>query len=451
MSRLEEILKKTKANKDLIIEPLEEDYIPKSKTSEDDDKLIIEPIEDQEEQLSEDAPTETLDRAPSSIAEQASAIAQASSPELQEEVIDPEAPTEGTEQTFEERLLDAYKRADRARLTQDLLKGAEMVGRSIGGTGYDAQDLAMYDRMAERAEKIPERVKEQEKVKQLQQQRQEEKELEDPDSELSKRLRKTLGQYLGGEERLEGLSAKEIENLFPTLSNLVLQQEYAQIKRETVESSREEKEAKRKERAEREDRLLAKDQLNAARGLLKDDPRFKKAVEQGMEFESVNRLLVQAGEGNQAALAALGTKLARAMGEVGVLTDTDVVRYVGGTSWGRKLKDWASKGFQGELSQDTLEDIKENLDLLQNKLGDDVERVYDNASRRMKTAYPDLEDKTIKGLLGSPNIVPVDEEIKEAKPMEPNFSLVKSPDGKVRRIPKEMVPQALEAGGELVR
>lgn len=168
------------------------------------------------------------------------------------------------------------------------------------------------------------------------------------------------------------------------------------------EERKAEKEESRKQIDEKEARLLRKDQLNAARGLLKDDPRFKKAVEQGMEFESVDRLLAEAEKGNQAAVAALGTKLARAMGEVGVLTDTDVVRYVGGTSWGRKLKDWYVKGAEGELSSDTLKDIQKNLKMLKGKLKEDTGRVYSNAESRMRTAYPDLDDQTIQGLLGRP-------------------------------------------------
>jgi len=160
---------------------------------------------------------------------------------------------------------------------------------------------------------------------------------------------------------------------------------------------------------EAEERREAKDQLrrkktylDSARGLIKDDPRFKDAVKQGMEFESVDKLLGKANEGNQAALAALGTKLARAMGEVGVLTDTDVRRYVEGTSWGRKLEDWFKKGAKGEISEDTLNDIKENLGMLKEKLAGDTSEVFSNVAGRMQAAYPELENKQIAGILGVP-------------------------------------------------
>jgi len=226
-------------------------------------------------------------------------------------------------------------------------------------------------------------------------------------------------------------------------------QEQLDLQKQSMERTKEEKDLKRKdqearaqERKGKEARLQAKDELNAARNLLKDDPRYKKAVEQGMEFESVNRLLDQVGEGNQAALAALGTKLARAMGEVGVLTDTDVVRYVGGTSWGRKLKDWYAKGAKGELSKDTLNDIKSNLKLLRGKLKDDTSRVYDNASGRMKTAFPNMADEKIRGLLGK-TIISEDETKKQASSDSRLIKVKRKKDGMIKSLPVEQAEKYL--------
>lgn len=140
--------------------------------------------------------------------------------------------------------------------------------------------------------------------------------------------------------------------------------------------------------------------LNQARGLLKDDPRYKKAIEQAMEFENANSLIEEAKGGNENAVAALGTKLARAMGEVGVLTDADVVRYVQGKSWGRKLKTWYEGGMKGEMPEESLNEIKKNLDTISSKLNTQLDNVYSNAGSRLETAFPSLKEKEIKGLLG---------------------------------------------------
>jgi len=166
------------------------------------------------------------------------------------------------------------------------------------------------------------------------------------------------------------------------------------------EERREERSLARQQRQKKEDRLFQKDKLNAARGLIKDDPRYKKAIEQSMEFDKVDDLLASAAEGNQASLAALGTKLARAMGEVGVLTDTDVVRYVGDTSWGRKLETWYKKGMQGELGEDTLNDLRKNIKQIKGNLKKDVKKVYSLADSRLKAAYPGMTDEERRGLLG---------------------------------------------------
>lgn len=154
--------------------------------------------------------------------------------------------------------------------------------------------------------------------------------------------------------------------------------------------------------SEKEERLTRTAQLNAARGLLKDDPRAKKAVEQGMALESIEPLLKEIESGNEMAVQSLGTQLARAMGEVGVLTDTDVIRYVQGTSWGRKLKDWWARGAEGELPKDAIEGIRKNIKAINTNLRTNLTSVYSNAAGRMKTAYPELDDATISGLLGTP-------------------------------------------------
>ena len=169
-----------------------------------------------------------------------------------------------------------------------------------------------------------------------------------------------------------------------------------------AETDVERQESKEKLAQEREERLARSAQLNAARGLLKDDPRAKKALEQGMALESIEPLLKEIESGNEMAVQSLGTQLARAMGEVGVLTDTDVIRYVQGTSWGRKLKDWWTRGAEGELPPEAIDGIRKNIKAINTNLTKNLDSVYTNAAGRMKVAFPNLEDDTIRGLLGTP-------------------------------------------------
>ena len=189
---------------------------------------------------------------------------------------------------------------------------------------------------------------------------------------------------------------------------------------------------------------LRQRQIDTARGLLKDDPRYKKAVDQSMEFEAVNSLMDQVEAGNEMAMAALGTKLARAMGEVGVLTDTDVVRYVSGTSWGRKLLDWYKKGATGVPSDASLKEMVANVKTLRGKLKGDVSKVYSGAEKRMKAAYPDLETEDIRGILGT---LAMEESLKDgySPAQERGIEKVMEANG----ISREAAIKALKEAGKL--
>lgn len=154
------------------------------------------------------------------------------------------------------------------------------------------------------------------------------------------------------------------------------------------------------EKQRTEDRIANNAEANMIRGVLKDDPTYKKVAEQSREFSEIGSMVESAKTGNQAALAALGTKLARAMGEVGVLTDTDVVRYLGSASWARKLQDWYNRGAKGELSPQSIKDIQNNIGNIQKALEKSEKEVYGRAASRIQTIYPDMEQDRIYGILG---------------------------------------------------
>lgn len=184
----------------------------------------------------------------------------------------------------------------------------------------------------------------------------------------------------------------------------------------------EERRARQQEIAEK------KAQLDSARALLKDDPRFKPAIEQSVEFETVKELLDEVKSGNATALSALGTKFARAMGEVGVLTDTDVVRYIQSQKWADKLKGWFTRGAQGTLPSDVIEGLTSNIDVIGKKLNSNINKVYDNASGRLKATYPEMSDEDVQRVLGMrPTAVTKDKQSKEQSDLIPR----KTKDGKV--------------------
>ena len=150
-------------------------------------------------------------------------------------------------------------------------------------------------------------------------------------------------------------------------------------------------------RKDRESRLKSKESqrqkeyvsskiIDLRKSLSKDD-RFKQMTKEGLAFDQVDNLTKLAEKGNQTAFGALGTKMARAMGEVGVLTDADVVRYVQGGSLSRKAADTLSRWKQGRPSKASIEDIKQISNVLKDIHSTKMAPIYDEYA---KTAYENL-------------------------------------------------------------
>ena len=157
-------------------------------------------------------------------------------------------------------------------------------------------------------------------------------------------------------------------------------------------------------RKDREERLAGKDkrqverevqrqkervsnEIISLRKTLNKDPRFLQITKEGMSFDQVDNLAKLAEEGNQTAFGALGTKMARAMGEVGVLTDADVVRYVRGGSLSRKAADVLNTWKEGRPSKASISDIKEISRVLKEIHGTRIAPLYNEFA---KTAYENL-------------------------------------------------------------
>ena len=184
---------------------------------------------------------------------------------------------------------------------------------------------------------------------------------------------------------------------------------FLQIQADKLKQNKEIFEESEKRRVEQQERGYKKSKLDSARSLLKDDPRFKKAVEQSMEFDTVGELINEVKAGNSTSIAPLGIKLAKAMGEVGVMTDTDVVRYIQSTKWADQLQGWWKKGAQGELPADVIKGIQSSIGTISNKLNSNINKVYDTASKRLKATYKDMSDEEINDVLGMRPVVQVSE------------------------------------------
>jgi hypothetical protein len=156
------------------------------------------------------------------------------------------------------------------------------------------------------------------------------------------------------------------------------------IKESSIREDREKRLVKREEQRQKE---RVSNEIIGLRKTLNKDPRFTQITKEGMSFDQVDNLTKLAEKGNQTAFGALGTKMARAMGEVGVLTDADVVRYVRGGSLSRKAADVLSTWKDGRPSKASIDDIKQISRILKEIHGTKIAPLYDEFA---KTAYENL-------------------------------------------------------------
>jgi hypothetical protein len=270
----------------------------------------------------------------------------------------------------------------------------------------------------------------------------------DPNSQESKSARKFMERMdpvMSKDPDFKNMSYEQITTMYP-MSKSALDLEFRRNQELRLERQAELKAQELRNKADKKetDRQhdIRRDLLRDVRATMKDDPRFKKSMEQAMEFSKVNKLLDEVASGNQNALSALGTKLARAMGEVGVLTDTDVVRYVGGQSWGRQMQDWAAKGGKGTLSKNTLKEMASNVGTMRELLNKDTDAVMKNTFERIRTVYPsdvypDFDDDMVKRVIG----------FDSGTKQEPEMVRMSTPKG-IRLIPKDKVEEAKKQGAK---
>lgn len=104
--------------------------------------------------------------------------------------------------------------------------------------------------------------------------------------------------------------------------------------------------------------------LNYAKDHILRDPIMLKIHEQNLGLDAVDAIARLVSEGNTVAASAMGLKQAKGLGEVGVMTDQDVVRYVRSGKLSQlaadKLSGWL-KGIPSEATQQEIMQINEAI------------------------------------------------------------------------------------------
>lgn len=132
---------------------------------------------------------------------------------------------------------------------------------------------------------------------------------------------------------------------------------------------------------DRQDRLV-----NTYSNQMENNYILKELNKQGIGLDTANQLAGLAQSGNTVAGTALGMKQARGLGEVGVLTETDVTRYVTSGQLGRKGADILSRWMQGKPTDATLEEIIQINGVIQDVMRSKIQPVYDRYVNRLSKA-----------------------------------------------------------------
>jgi hypothetical protein len=138
----------------------------------------------------------------------------------------------------------------------------------------------------------------------------------------------------------------------------------------------------REEESKKRDDRFVKGKMLDLMDKVSKDFRYKDAYKESLSFDQVDRLMEAAKKGNQVAFNTVGTKMAKAMGEVGVLTESDVKRYVEGGSLTRKAGDSLLRMINGKPSEATIEDIKQITEVLKESHQSRLQPIFDDYARR---------------------------------------------------------------------
>lgn len=109
------------------------------------------------------------------------------------------------------------------------------------------------------------------------------------------------------------------------------------------------------------------------------DPVIKRLQEQKIGMDQVDSMLdlIRGPNPNTVAASAIGVKMAKAMGEVGALTESDVTRYVQSGKLTQKIGDKLTRMIQGVPTDATIEEIQQIADVLKSQFQQNIQPRYD--------------------------------------------------------------------------
>ncbi len=215
-----------------------------------------------------------------------------------------------------------------------------------------------------------------------------ENQMRDINSPISVALRD--GAKLAGLNVPDSVSGKMLKESGINLGTLLSAKIAADARRDAAAERAEARKESNDLKREKFDQALKENEQKAAKDFsqfIEKDDQMKLFKKEAVALGQVDNLIGAIKSGNTVAAGALGAKMARAMGEVGVLTTEDVSRYVQSGALARGSADKLSKMLTGKPTNATLEEIKQISSILQDSYKSKVQPIYDKYATRLSRIY----------------------------------------------------------------
>lgn len=209
----------------------------------------------------------------------------------------------------------------------------------------------------------------------------EKKFMTDPNSGLSKVYQTIFAGYLDkapDDPAIKKMSAQEVASIYPIAhdkSKMMLDKEIKEVTRQAlIDKQKSDTEAKREDK-------INKWALDYSEKMQKN-PDVLAFNEANISADTIGSLVQAIKDGNKVGAAALGIKMAKALGEKGQMSEADVTRYVeaGGP---RSLLDKSARIMAGKPTDMTLDEIQGIANIIADKYKTKVQSVYDTYVDRL--------------------------------------------------------------------
>lgn len=135
-----------------------------------------------------------------------------------------------------------------------------------------------------------------------------------------------------------------------------------------------------------EERRRQNDILNYTEKLEKNST-YVKLKDQSVGMNQIPTLIKLIEDGNTVAASALGIKMAKALGEVGVMTEQDVVRYIRSGQLTQKAGDILLTWMKGKPTEATLNEVNQVSSVIKGKMTESMQGIYNTYVNRLARNY----------------------------------------------------------------